>query len=359
MTIRRVHVVYPHGPSVATPDAIGRELGRHLRQRYEVTFHDWAGFERIPASPDAAIVGHAHPVPGTTFRRSVRQPGWGRRVLLQPFVTELDQIGYIGGVVPNVDHFVAICGRHWERLLPTSFLRSIEPTFTQVDLAVDPEAFPLLVDEGRPPGDRSLVYVGRDVPMKNLGFLERIAECRPSWRVARVGPPGKARPSIEYLGPLDFGSSAGRELISSFDIMITVGRADANPTTVLEAMAWGLVPVCTAESGYEGYDGIANVPLGDVDRAVAVLDRLQEAPAAEITALRRANRARVEVQYSWDRFSAAVEEAIVDRGMGPASVSTVVQAAATARWWATALRASNRSGLRDSLVRLTRLATRA
>ena len=43
--------------------------------------------------------------------------------------------------------------------------------------------------------------------------------------------------------------------------MITLGSADANPTTILEAMAWGLIPVCSVQSGYEGFSSIRNISI--------------------------------------------------------------------------------------------------
>ena len=353
MTIRRVHIVYPHGDRASTPDAIGRELGRRLGGEFEIEFHDWAGFEQIAPASDAAVVGHAHPVPGTTFRRSVRQSGWGRRVLLQPFVTDLDQIGYVAGVIPHVERFVAISGKHWERRLPATCLAGIGPAFTQLDLAIDCDDFPLLVDTGRPVGRRRFLYVGRDVPMKNLSYLEQIAALRPEWEFVRIGPPGPERRGVTYLGAHDFRSPESRDLLASFDFAITVGRADANPTTVLEAMAWGLVPVCTPESGYEGYPGITNIPLGDADGAVVVLDRLQGMGDAEVQTLRQANRRRVETEYTWDRFTAVVRDAVLEPAV-PVPLGRSVRIAAGARWWLTSMAPSNRAGLSDAARHLWR-----
>jgi glycosyltransferase involved in cell wall biosynthesis len=347
MTIRRIHIVYPHGDRASTPDAIGHELGRHLGRRFEVSFHDWAAFERITPAEDAAIVGHAHPVPGTTFRRSVRQPGWGRRVLLQPFVTNLDKVGYLAGVIPHVERFVAITGRYWERRLPSAYLSGIAATFIQRDLAIDCSDFPQLVDAGGSRGRRRLLYIGRDVPLKNLGYLEQIAALRPEWEFARIGPPGPERPGITYLGSHDFRSAESRDLLASFDIAITVGRADANPTTVLEAMAWGLVPVCTPESGYEGYPGVTNIPLGDAHAAVVVLDSLQAMSDTEVQTLRQANRRRVETEYTWDRFAEVVEDAILEPGT-PIPLPRSVRMSSSARWWLTSMAPSNRAGLTDA-----------
>ncbi len=348
MTIERVHLVYPHGDRASAPDVIGRELGRHLGRDLEVVFHDWAGFELVPAAPEAAIVGHAHPVPGTTFRRSVRRPGWGRRVLLQPFITKVPQVGYIAGVLPHVDRFLAITGRHWERVLPDSAFASIAPVFTQLDLAVDASAFPMLVTKTRPCGSRRILAIGRDVAVKNLAYLEEIAARRPEWDFARIGPKGPARSGIVHLGEMDFRDPVAQSVLASFDVLVNVGRADANPTTVLEAMAWGLVPVCTPQSGYEGYEGIVNIPLDDPVLAVAELDRLQDMPDPELAELRTANRRRIEEHYTWERFAAVVRTAIEDPASGRVAMAGRRRWACSARWWATSLAPSNRAGLTDA-----------
>ena len=58
--------------------------------------------------------------------------------------------------------------------------------------------------------------------------------------------------------------------------MITLGSADANPTTILEAMAWGLIPVCSVQSGYEGFSSIRNISIDCMDDAVATIKHLQK-----------------------------------------------------------------------------------
>ena len=60
--------------------------------------------------------------------------------------------------------------------------------------------------------------------------------------------------------------------------MITVGSADANPTTILEAMAWGLIPVCSIQSGYKGFSSIPNISIDCIDDALLTIKHLQSIP---------------------------------------------------------------------------------
>src|ERR1035437_10468265 len=88
--------------------------------------------------------------------------------------------------------------------------------------------------------------------------------------------------------------------------MLTVGKADANPTTILEAMAWGLIPICTPTSGYQGIRNIPNVPRDDAPAAAAILRHLLAADESELVAMQSENWRQLDEHYTWDRFAAQV-----------------------------------------------------
>ena len=118
---------------------------------------------------------------------------------------------------------------------------------------------------------------------------------------------------MDHLLPLgfkDFASEDGKQAIDVHDFLLTVGRADANPTTVLEAMAWGLIPICTPQSGYSGYSSIVNVPLDDVAGAAVVLRQMQNMPSAALLDLQTQNWQLLDTHFNWDRFAQQVVDAI-------------------------------------------------
>jgi hypothetical protein len=121
---------------------------------------------------------------------------------------------------------------------------------------------------------------------------------------------GRNIEGLARLGPQDFASDAARKLVASHDFLLTVGRFDANPTTILEAMAWGLIPVCTPTSGYAGYEGIVNVPLDNPGEAVSILERLQRAPEDHLLSLQHANWRALDSHFNWNRLSNQVLDAI-------------------------------------------------
>jgi glycosyltransferase involved in cell wall biosynthesis len=146
--------------------------------------------------------------------------------------------------------------------------------------------------------------------MKNTPYLSEIAELLPGTDFGWIGGGPLSIRGFTPLGVIDFATPEGKSAVAQYDIMLTVGTADANPTTILEAMAWGLIPVCTPQSGYEKIPTLPNVPLSDARAAADVVRGLLQAPESELLAMQAANWKLLDEHYSWDRFAAQVIDAI-------------------------------------------------
>jgi hypothetical protein len=307
----RVHLVYPHGDRISTPDAIGRELGRRLEKKYAVVYHDWADHYVIEPEPGDVIIGHPHPDSKTVFRRSVQLDGWRRRLMMLPFNhRDLRQIAFTRSTILDCDLFLAITGPYWYDTVGSSRCSHWEPKMVHLDLAIDRADYPPVKASFGDRGKRRIVYIGHKDRYKNTSYLSRIARLLPDVDFAWIGDGDGPIDGFDPLGHVDFASKFGRDLIGQFDLLLTVGWADANPTTILEAMAWGLIPVCTPTSGYHGIPSIPNVPLGDATASAAILRALLWSDEAELHALQRANWQLLDEHYTWDRFAAQVTAAI-------------------------------------------------
>ena len=111
---------------------------------------------------------------------------------------------------------------------------------------------------------------------------------------------------MKTLGTFDFSKQEAKKLIKEYDFLITVGSADANPTTILEAMAWGLIPVCSVQSGYEGFSGIRNIPIDNIDAAVKIINELQYVSEEQLNKWQQENLAELDRHFNWDRFCGQV-----------------------------------------------------
>lgn len=306
----RVHLVYPHGNRISTPDAIGRELGRCLEARYEVIYYDWFDRGVISPEPGDVLLGHPHPDPNSVFRRSLRQEGWGRRLMLAPFShRDLRQIAFEDWIVPKCDLILAITGPYWFRTIGDSRCSHWRPKMIPVQHGVDRHDFPVVRTSFAAPGKRRVLYIGHSGRGKGTPYLAEIAALVPEAEFAWMGS-GRPIPGLTALGYTDFTSQAGKDLVSQFDFLMMTGNADSNPTTILEAMAWGLIPICTPTCGYEGIPGITNVPNGDAPAAAAIVRGLLDADESDLIAMQSSNWQLLDGAYNWDRFAADIANAI-------------------------------------------------
>lgn len=318
-----IHLVYPHGATTSAPNVIGRRLGEYLSHRHTVVLHNWDSLSRIRPNSGDVLIGHPHPLPGTIFRRSFSHRGWARRLVMSPFNGSSRQVAFLDPYVRRADAYLAITGPWWFDRVPLTDVSHWGPHMVHLDLAVDRGDFPRVKRNFAPKGNRRLLYIGHAGWQKNVSYLSDIALARPQWDFAWFGPgsEGDIR-GVNHLGFRNTALEETRRLIASFDFFITVGRYDANPMTVLEAMGWGLLPFCTSQSGYAGVPGIVNLPLDDINGALSILDRWQEMPESVLMEAQRANLDLLETHYTWDRLGETVENTIW-RDLPPTSAISV------------------------------------
>jgi len=305
--IKRVHLVYPVGNKVSTPDAIGRQLKKSLEQHYEVITYNYDTFQIIKPEKGDVLLGHWHPNPFTIFRMSARIEGWKRVLALAPFCPDPTgwQNAFGNKIIKNCDRFLAITGNAWMKRLKKSPFHHWEPKIIHLDLAVDRGDFPVIKEHFNPVEKRRFLYIGHTAWYKNIPFLEKLSEKLPETEFAWMGGK-KPLKNIKGLGKFDFSNKEAKELIQEYDFLITVGFADANPTTILEAMAWGLIPICSVQSGYEGFSGIRNIPIDNIDDAVKTIKSLQSVSEEELNKWQKENLALLDKQFNWKRFCGQV-----------------------------------------------------
>lgn len=305
-----VHLVYPHGDRISCPDAIGRNLTTGLLARgYEVINYRWDDTQIIRPRRGDVLVGHPHPAAGTIFRRSVRSSQWARVLLIAPFNHDLRQVAFLESVIRDCDLFLAITGNYWFSSVQQSAVAHWAAKMVHVDLAVDPADYPPVKTDFNREGARRFLYVGHSGFSKNVGYLSQIAALMTEVEFGWIGS-GRPIRGLTQLGTRDFRMAEAQHLVANYDFLITVGSADANPATILEAMAWGLIPICTRESGYSGYPGIINIPLGDGPGAVDVLRRYLSRSESDLRSIQLANWKMLRSHFNWSRFVKEVAEAI-------------------------------------------------
>jgi glycosyltransferase involved in cell wall biosynthesis len=299
-----VHLVYPASDAIKTPFAIGRELAQRIERRYPVQLHDHRARYAITPEEGDVLVGHPTWEPETVFNASVIKPGWRRKLCLHPFAPgDPNQVAHLDTILPYCDQFLAITGPFWYQELSATACRHFAPKTVHIDLAVNRCHFPPVKTSFNPPGKRKFLYIGNHPWYKNMPYLDELAARLPQYEFTWIGSEKKRYSHLHQLGKRDFSDPEAQKLAADFDFLITVGRADANPTTILEVMAWGLIPVCTPQSGYEGIEGIVNIPLDNPETACNILTSLQEKDDATLKNWQILNWENLDLHYNWDRFT--------------------------------------------------------
>jgi len=309
--VKTIHLIYPHGNVVSAPNSIGRNLGKRLSELYNVLYYDIQGIGLIIPGNNDILLGHAWPTM-SLFRRSLQQSGWNRVILLQPYCHGDYQDAFVDLFINKCDLFLAITGNYWFNDIKYSKYKHWLPKMRHIDLAINRRDFSVIKYSFNPPGKRKFVYIGSNKDYKNIGYLSRLAQELFEYEFAWIGVKERI-PYLKSLGCMDFSKKEAKDLLSQYDFMITVGKADGNPTTILESMGWGLIPICTPQSGYEGFSGIPNIPLDRPKEAAAILRELQLIDEVKLLEMQQKNWHLLDTHFNWERFTQDVVDAIESR----------------------------------------------
>ena len=307
-----VHFVYAKGVRHGAPQSITRELAPRLAAAFgEVQIYDYQEVRTIVPEAGDILLGHPHADPRTVFQASFRKPGWARRVILCPFAHAIPEAyAWMEPLVDKADQFLAITGKYWMETLAGSAFAHWEKKMRRLDLAVNLEQFQPIKRTWNPCGRRRFLYIGYPGRAKGTDYLCELAEANPALHFAWIGWGMIGSERVKTLGPCEFALQEALDVVGRHDFVICCGRADANPATILEGLAWGLVPVCTPQSGYRDERWLVNIPLDDVAGASAILRRLNSAPEEELVQYVARGRSALAGEYTWDRFAADVIAAL-------------------------------------------------
>jgi glycosyltransferase involved in cell wall biosynthesis len=215
----------------------------------------------------------------------------------------------------EADKIFSICGPYWYDTVESTPFAHWKPKMVRLDMAVDTNHFPFLRQEAgpmafNPPGYRNLVFIGSAMPQKNLGYMTdlmaRMPDVKLHWYGGSGDHPLAKLPNVSVIGWVTLDEAMAKGIIQNYDIMINTSISDANPTTLLEARAWGLITACTKESGYYNDPFFTELYLDDMDRTISVIRELLNAPTNDFYRRAVASRAEVESKYNWLNFCETV-----------------------------------------------------
>jgi hypothetical protein len=299
----------------SAPYSITWNMGRFLRDRAQecgYTF-EYVNLDSVePQSFDASdiVIGHLWHTPNSFIRQALGSSA--KTFILQPYshrmVSEGDVPEYLG-LFQKAVHLFFITGEYWYNTMLESPFAALYPNVTRVDMAVNPAQHPFSKTTWNPPGKRGFLCIGADIPVKGLANVAELA------RIAgfRLGHYGSANPEtfrhvpqMTLHGGKDFTPDVIADICKDYDYFLSLASSDANPTSLLETAAWGLIGACTRESGYLNHKPFIPLKLDDLEFNLSVIDGLQSTSESALHDLSLKMRTIVEEQYAWVKFTATV-----------------------------------------------------
>ena len=306
-TPRWRHGAVSHWPTSA-PASITHHVYKYLRERCPVLLYDLRERIKPRVGVDDVVLGHPWIDPGTIVQRLVMEGTRCRaKILMFPYHHGLTK--YVEPARPLVercDQVLGITGQYWYDTMDASPFASWKPKFHRLDMAIDAVGFPFVKSGFNPPGKRKYLFIGSDSDYKGLDTLARIMARLPGYECGWLGP-GRDIPYIRHVAQwADFTPEFVRAIAQTYDFYVHTGISDANPTTILEAMAWGFPVACTPQSGYYHIPSVVELSLDDLEFSAQQLLKLQFMPVEDLQSLSQENRQLVETHYTWKRFNKTV-----------------------------------------------------
>ena len=299
MKKKTIHLVYVRNSKIIkNPYSIGNNLYAYLRKFYKIKFYKWDTINKINPDRNDILIGHSHPNPYTVFRLSMKNKKWSKVILLQPFTTNLLQVGFLINVLPYCDLFISICGKFWHTKIKDSKFKIWNRIIKQIDMGIDRNDYPFIKKKFNEKKKRKFLYIGNSTVEKNLNYLSKLAKATDSSKFSSIGANVEG---IRNYGYLNLKKKFSLQIIKNYDFLILTSSYDANPTVILEALSFGLIPVVTNECGFSKMKGIINIDLKNIKKNQKLIFKLQNVQSKNLKKIQKYGSDILQ-KSTWDKF---------------------------------------------------------
>ena len=142
--------------------------------------------------------------------------------------------------------------------------------------------------------------------MKGIDFLSKLALRMKNYEFGWIGSGHEIEGVKKICEFRQLDPSFMLDVSKDYDFFISPSRADPNPTTILECMAWGFPIICTPQSGYYETSYLFNIHSDDMGRSLDTLNQLQHMPEDNLISISKKAREVVKSEYTWDKFTSTI-----------------------------------------------------
>lgn len=289
------------------PISITNNVYSALNSRWQTNLYDWREHLLIRGSNQDVLIGHPFPNDeNAVWNNSCLNGNFALRIAMTPLSHQMPEVcGRLERYIPEVDAVFGIMGPYWYDTWGNSALAHWKDKIIPIDMGIDISKFPKLKTNFNPPGKRKFFYIGWNGAQKGTHLLSILFGLAKNQKCIWIGN-GEEIPNIEKWPHAVLNPEYVSNLAKECDIFITMGVSDANPTTILESMAWGFPVCCTPQSGYYNMPELYTMSITDMKHNLEMINYLQY--ASEDDLLDNASKARnlVAKNYTWDRFNKCI-----------------------------------------------------
>ncbi len=316
-----IDFLIPWQHPIRAPHSISYHLLKALKQKGKVRFYNMYEKGKITLGPHDIFIGQPAPAGGFSYEGRPDHDDFDsitsqtlraykgsvhKKILIMPFANDPLLVSWAKDLAENyADKIILIGGDIWTKNWKDTPFGSIdEKKVFRVDMGIDMKDYPLVKKNFNSKGKRGYLYIGHNAWYKNTKELEKIAERMPGYRFTHIGGA-----EVKGWNKLANFAALTPEFMSSIakdhDIFVNTSTADAQATTILEEMCFGMVVAATPESGYS-HESLVKLDVSDTDSNVKTLLSLQEKDEKELLDIVHKNRETVKEKHSWESFSAKI-----------------------------------------------------
>lgn len=317
--------VAPHHPltsaePISSPYTVTYHVARFLKARADERGMDFKYVNLDDTTPytfDSGdiVVGHLWHTPGSFVRQALAQQACPT-FILQPYsncMVSAGDVAEYAALFDRATHSFWITGRAWWQAMERSGFAPLKAKSTRLDMAVNADIHPYSKTTWGKPGKRGFLAIGADIPAKGLDRISELAQVS-GIRLGYFGNADAARfehvAQISHYGGAEFKPAVIQSICNEYDFFLTLGRCDANPTTLLETACWGLIGACNAASGYVPNEPFLELRGDDLCFNWEQVERMNAMDEYDLIERSRRMRTLMETSYTWDKFTATLWDGI-------------------------------------------------
>ncbi|MBU1223567.1 MAG: hypothetical protein KKA22_02180 [Gammaproteobacteria bacterium] len=297
------------------PQSITFYVGKFLESQYRVKLYDLWERTTICPEPGDILLGHLWTGRHTVMWNSISDTRFSKKYLIQPYNNNESQLGWVREGLELCDGFIAIGGDYWADNFSESPLKDFEKKIYHINMAVDAPSYPFVKNKFNPPQKRRFLYIGRQGRFddeKGIGLLEELAKRIPGFQGGYICAGAEIKGWERISSPTNLTPSIMKKIASEYDIFLNMSRADAQATSILEAMSWGFPIACTNQSGYSQEKDFFYLSLEDMEQNIELIRKIQNLSDERLKEISAENRRVVESKYSWEVFISNVDKFMRD-----------------------------------------------